>query len=154
MPDRKRRKYRRAVESATQRYRDTLGTPDHNPAYVAQGPVRAILARFAPGRYCPHIVTATMGSDPRERERVISGMNHVVWVAWKPELLVCDACFTAMPDEYTLEGEEDNYRCDHCGSLTDNVAICTSVMNAKMNGFPPIHCMYGICLQCKTASNM
>jgi hypothetical protein len=75
-----------------------------------------------------------------------------VWFAWKPEYIRCQACAIRFG---TVEGEEENYRCDACRSLVDDMNTGVSFIGASKTGLSmPIAIHYGLCKTCTIASGL
>lgn len=132
-------------------YRLAYSNIEHNPAYEPSGPVREILARYpedmADMRACPHVgrILAPAFYKPSPDDPPI-----VIWAAWKPDLLACPACSGVL----SLRGDEENYRCDGCGNLTDVITSGSSVIPSEDPGFPSLMMLYGLCAKCARDSKI
>jgi hypothetical protein len=132
-------------------YRLSFGVVTHNSAYESREPVRDILARFPVDmsgmEACPHVnkllapaLFKASSEDP----------PLVLWAAWKPELLACPECSSALD----ISGSEENYRCDGCGNLADILTSGSAVIPSETDDFPSLVCIYGLCAQCAKDSGL
>jgi hypothetical protein len=154
MPDKRaERSARHAGRHVMDAYQGALGKrPDTNPAYVARGPAKAILKRYNPIHGCEHVNLLLAPGLTRVRPN----LELVIWCAWNPEYLMCSPCATMAErhSELSIHGTEENYRCDYCRDLCDNISVCSSIIAANKPDLPPVVCQYGLCARCVKASGM